>query len=595
VNNVKTENPILIFLLFLLAVTCNLSPAFAQVTGQLEGQFQAPPLWVSSPADAGNLYLGQFQRGLYPGGSNTAPAGQDARLRAAVAAITKLNTSGTPSAAGWIILSANGFSNQNQQMASVADTSYFLPGAYLVSAAGQTVQAGNITSVSGCNGTTCAYNGTFASGGSNAYAGAVVYITGLSAANNTPANTPGFLITGSSVSALTVANPKGVNQGSTSGNDYIGGYDKASFGGQLLASPLFNSSAVLFFNGCQPGQTTPTWVPSNSGTWGNFDNNIMTAINTGAQISNCCSNNQVQVSISEEAFAINSKDTIGAAGLYTSLPTTGANSYPYALETYIGQKMRSDKTHWPNLRVTLELTREAGNACMEHAFTGCLNPEPYAYETGYAVKWAIGAQIAQMASELPIVSVSASSTTETITVAGNATLPYGYVAGIGYAQISTTSYLQVSGVTTAFGLNTSCTNASCPGIQPSSVIYSSGNGLTTIVMTNAGASTGGGTGGHVSIIGYTHDGYFDTSAGGMNSDDGITSVLAWGPYIWQHAVYATGPFNQTSPTANYSGSDGTHEAAAGQLQIATDIFNWFTATGTCSPYAAPWLLAAGHC
>jgi hypothetical protein len=73
-----------------------------------------------------------------------------------------------------------------------------------------------------------------------------------------------------------------------------------------------------------------------------------------------------------------------------SLPA--ANADAYQLLGHLGNVCRSAKIRYPNVKVVVLSSRiYAGYASIS------LNPEPYAYETGFAVKWLIEAQIRQMA------------------------------------------------------------------------------------------------------------------------------------------------------------------------------------------------------
>jgi hypothetical protein len=76
-------------------------------------------------------------------------------------------------------------------------------------------------------------------------------------------------------------------------------------------------------------------------------------------------------------------------GPTTSLPQSKADAY--RLEGYFGGIARAAQSRYPNLRMMFLTSREyAGYA------TTTLNPEPYAYESGFAVKWLIQAQISQI-------------------------------------------------------------------------------------------------------------------------------------------------------------------------------------------------------
>jgi hypothetical protein len=72
-----------------------------------------------------------------------------------------------------------------------------------------------------------------------------------------------------------------------------------------------------------------------------------------------------------------------------ALPSPDAEAYVYERE--IGEIARAARARYPNLKLMFVSSRVyAGYATVP------LNPEPYAYEYGFSVKWAIQAQIDQM-------------------------------------------------------------------------------------------------------------------------------------------------------------------------------------------------------
>jgi hypothetical protein len=74
-------------------------------------------------------------------------------------------------------------------------------------------------------------------------------------------------------------------------------------------------------------------------------------------------------------------------------PLPASNAHAYALTATLADVVRALKVRYPNLQqVFLSSRIYAGYATRD------LSPEPYAYETGFSVKWLIEAQIEQMAA-----------------------------------------------------------------------------------------------------------------------------------------------------------------------------------------------------
>ena len=147
--------------------------------------------------------------------------------------------------------------------------------------------------------------------------------------------------------------------------------DSWTFVGQALTDAAVNHSTLLLINGARGGQSAATW---DSATDTNYDRVRDTDLaNAGA------TEKQVQAAWVKVA---NPGPTI-------SLPSVSSDAY--TLETQMGNIVRAMKTRYANLRLVYFSSRiYAGYA------TTTLNPEPYAYESGFAVKWLVQAQIDQM-------------------------------------------------------------------------------------------------------------------------------------------------------------------------------------------------------
>lgn len=220
------------------------------------------------------FYLGQFQGGLYEGGTNTIPADHAAAGMAQAALIQPLDSNGRASATGRMVMISVGMSNTTQEF--------------------------------------CA------------------------AGNPAPCETWSFV-------------------------------------GQAARDAAVNHSTLLLINGARGSQTADTW---DSPTDPNYDY-IRDRDLTPAGVSET----QVQIAWLK----------VANPQPMSSLPAQ--NSDAYRLVSQMGNILRAMKTRYPNLRIVYISSRiYAGYA------TTALNPEPYAYESGFAVKWLVQAQIEQMRS-----------------------------------------------------------------------------------------------------------------------------------------------------------------------------------------------------
>jgi hypothetical protein len=145
-----------------------------------------------------------------------------------------------------------------------------------------------------------------------------------------------------------------------------------TFMGQAAANPAVNHTALAIVNGASGGQTAMTW---DSPTDPNYDRVRDTQLAPRG-----LSEAQVQAAWVKVADA---QPT-------SSLPNSNADAF--ALQGFMGSIARAMKVRYPNLQLVFFSSRiYAGYA------STALNPEPYAYESGFAVKWVIESQIDQMA------------------------------------------------------------------------------------------------------------------------------------------------------------------------------------------------------
>jgi hypothetical protein len=143
-----------------------------------------------------------------------------------------------------------------------------------------------------------------------------------------------------------------------------------SFMVKAAADSSVNHSSLVIVNGAESGQTADAWT---SPTDPNYD--MVAGRLTAASVTE----NQVQAIWLKEAHRYPT----------VSLPSTSADAY--TLETDLGSILRAVKVRYPHIQAVFLSSRiYAGYA------TSNLNPEPYAYESGFSVKWLIQAQVNQM-------------------------------------------------------------------------------------------------------------------------------------------------------------------------------------------------------
>jgi len=144
-----------------------------------------------------------------------------------------------------------------------------------------------------------------------------------------------------------------------------------SFMGQAAADPAVNRTTLVMVNGARGGQTASAWTSPTSPEYDRIRDIWLTPSGL--------SERQVQIAWVKVA---NAQPTV-------SLPSTSSDAY--TLVSQMGTIARTLKQRYPNLRQVFFSSRiYAGYA------TTSLNPEPYAYQSGLAVKWVVQAQIDQI-------------------------------------------------------------------------------------------------------------------------------------------------------------------------------------------------------
>jgi hypothetical protein len=148
-----------------------------------------------------------------------------------------------------------------------------------------------------------------------------------------------------------------------------------TFIGLASTNPAVDAQNLTLANGARSGQDAPDWEQPNDYNYNWIrDNQLLPAGLTESQ---------VQI--------IWLKQANGDARSNETLPSSSADAY--LLIQRLGNTLRALKVRYPNLRQVFLSSRIYAGYASDN-----LNPEPYAYETGFAVKWLIEAQIEQMAS-----------------------------------------------------------------------------------------------------------------------------------------------------------------------------------------------------
>jgi hypothetical protein len=162
---------------------------------------------------------------------------------------------------------------------------------------------------------------------------------------------------------------------SNTGQEFCGGTSCTSwsFAGQAAADPAVNRTTLAIIDGAQGGQTADDWDES---TDPSYD-----VVRDRRLAPRGLSERQVQIAWVKVAHS----------QPRSALPNADADAR--ILARRLADIARTLKVRYPNIQQVFASSRiYAGYASTS------LNPEPYAYESGFAVQWLVEAQINQMAS-----------------------------------------------------------------------------------------------------------------------------------------------------------------------------------------------------
>ncbi len=149
-----------------------------------------------------------------------------------------------------------------------------------------------------------------------------------------------------------------------------------TFMGRAVADPSVNRHSLVIVNGAVDGQDAPAWTSPASP---NYDR-----IKTARLAPLGLSENQV------EAVWVKLADGKPT----TSLPADSADAYIFL--SNLGQVLRALRIRYPNLQIVFLSSRTYGGYTTPGGASTDLNLEPYAYEEGFSVKWAVESQIDEM-------------------------------------------------------------------------------------------------------------------------------------------------------------------------------------------------------
>jgi hypothetical protein len=160
-----------------------------------------------------------------------------------------------------------------------------------------------------------------------------------------------------------------------------------SFIAQSLADAAVDHAAVVSVDGARGGQTYDDWDPTVGGS-AEYDrvlNQILLPSGLGK--------GQVQ------AIWIKDAESHPTVSLATAGPGNPADAV--IAEQHLGNILRGLRTFYPNVQQVFVSPRIYGGYANTTTPPNLLNPEPYAFEIGFSIKWLVASQIAQVGGDAP--------------------------------------------------------------------------------------------------------------------------------------------------------------------------------------------------
>ncbi len=149
-----------------------------------------------------------------------------------------------------------------------------------------------------------------------------------------------------------------------------------TFVGQATLDPRVNEETLVFANGARGGEPADAWDSPDEANYVRVKTAVLRPLGLTEE--------QVQIVWIK----------LADPGPTVSLPNASADAY--VLKKNLGNVVRAVRSRYANIRIAFISNRIYAGYAGYPVPQYLTSPEPYAYETGFAVKWLIEAQINQM-------------------------------------------------------------------------------------------------------------------------------------------------------------------------------------------------------